>query len=175
MAVWHDLPVSDREDGWDAWLGTLGQPDRGQARWLRTQFEALGAADPAGWARSQLEAGVPHLSRYLLVRSLWTDCIDGWVGPDGLEQLPAAARLLDAGADRADLVRVARAAAYEAVFALLSNLDEGCDVNASDVDTGWVVMETGEDGSPTGRVLPGLHEELASMDPSGRDGADLWE
>jgi hypothetical protein len=37
-----------------------------------------------------------------LLRSLWTDCVDGWAAPDALEQVPAAARLLEAGADRAD-------------------------------------------------------------------------
>jgi len=36
-------------------------------------------------------------------------------------------------------------------------------------------METGEDGSSTSRVLSGLHEDLLAMDPSGRDGVDLWE
>ncbi|XUL86322.1 hypothetical protein ACQ86D_06095 [Streptomyces galilaeus] len=38
---------------------------------------------------------------------------------------------------------------------------------------GWVVMETHADGSPTGRTLPGLHEDLLTSDPGGRDGADL--
>ncbi|MET8810148.1 hypothetical protein [Streptomyces sp. NPDC004546] len=84
-------------------------------------------------------------------------------------------RLLAAGADREDLVRLVRAVAYEAVFATLDELDAGGDVNVSGVNAGWVVMESGEDGSPTGRALADLHEDLLTMDPSGRDGADLWQ
>ncbi|WP_177235564.1 hypothetical protein [Streptomyces sp. MUSC 14] len=68
----------------------------------------------------------------------------------------------------------ARAVAYEAVFVALDELDCGGDVNVSGVDVGWVVMESGEDGSPTGHPLSGLHEDLLTMDPSGHDGADLW-
>ncbi|GGX84231.1 hypothetical protein GCM10010515_59760 [Streptomyces fructofermentans] len=52
-------------------------------------------------------------------------------------------------------------------------LDAGGNPNVSGVEAGWVVMESGDDGSPTGRALSGLHEDLLSMDPSGRDGADL--
>ena len=88
--------------------------------------------------------------------------------------MPAARRLLDAGADRDDLVLLARAVAYEAVFAAVDELDCGGDVDAGGVDVGWAVMESGEDGPPTARRLSGLHEDLLMVDPSGRDGADLW-
>jgi hypothetical protein len=101
-SAWHDRRVSDRGAGWESWLDALEQPDRETARWLRSQFETLGADDPESWARSQVEEGLPHLARYALLRSLWTECIDGWAASDALEQLPAAARLLEAGADRAD-------------------------------------------------------------------------
>ncbi|MFD8393039.1 hypothetical protein ACFV2N_28520 [Streptomyces sp. NPDC059680] len=111
----------------------------------------------------------------MLLRSLWHGAIDGWTVPGSLDQLPAAQRLLAAGADREDLVRLVRAVAYEAVFATLDELDAGGGVNVSGVEAGWMVMEAGEDGSPTGRALSGLHEGLLAMDLSGRDGADLWQ
>jgi hypothetical protein len=101
--------------------------------------------------------------------------IEDWAEPGPLAQLPAVQRLLAAGADRADLVRLVRAVAYEAVFATLDELDAGGGANASGVEAGWVVMEAGGDGGPTGRALSGLHEDLLTMDPSGRDGADLWQ
>lgn len=47
-------------------------------------------------------------------------------------------------------------------------------VSVSGVDVGWSVMESGEDGRRTGRPLSGLHEDLLTMEPSGRDGADMW-
>ncbi|MGV9316458.1 hypothetical protein ACWDR0_30375 [Streptomyces sp. NPDC003691] len=88
--------------------------------------------------------------------------------------MAAARRLLDAGAGRDDLVRLVRAIAYEAVFAVVDELDGGGGVEVPGVDVGWAVMESGEDGCPTGRTLSGLHEDLLAMDPSGRGGADLW-
>lgn len=45
--------------------------------------------------------------------------------------------------------------AYEAVFAAVDELACGADANVSDVDAGWVVMESGEDWSPTGRGKAG--------------------
>jgi hypothetical protein len=87
----------------------------------------------------------------------------------------AARRLLEAGADRDDLVLLARAMAYEAIFATVNELDCGADVNVAGFDAGWVVVESGEDGSPTGRFLSGLHEDLLTMDLSGQDGAHLWQ
>ncbi|MGX9887920.1 hypothetical protein [Streptomyces sp. NPDC002276] len=64
-------------------------------------------------------------TRSVLLRGLWCDAIDGWGTPGAVDQLPAARRLLAAGANRDDLVRLARAVAYEAVFATLETLDGG--------------------------------------------------
>ncbi|WP_307706615.1 hypothetical protein [Streptomyces sp. V1I6] len=159
---------------WQEWLNGLDAPRRATAESLRDRFEALGAAEAEEWAKSAVGEDLPQEARFLLLRSLWRDAVDGWAEPGALDQLPSARRLLAAGANRDDLVRVARAAAYEAVFVTLNELDAGADVNADGTDTGWTVMETGEDGSPTGRVLSGLDEDLLWLDPSGRDGADLW-
>ncbi|MFD3454787.1 hypothetical protein ACFWVC_21745 [Streptomyces sp. NPDC058691] len=155
-------------------MSGLAPSKRAAAEWLRTQFEALGAADAPDWARSEVDENQPQLARFMLLRSLWRGAIDGWASPGALEQVAAARRLLDAGANRDDVVLLARAVAYEAVFAVVDELDAGGDVNVSGIDVGWVVMESGEDGSPTGRRLSGLHEDLLTMDPSGLDGADLW-
>jgi hypothetical protein len=62
----------------------------------------------------------------------------------------ALKRLLASGAKREDLARVARFAAYEAVFGTLSALD---DPDVEDVES-----------------LAGLHESLLGADPSGCEG-----
>lgn len=174
VAIGHAGAVSDPQTEWQAWLKGLDAKSQALALSLCAQFDALGAADAADWVRSELSEDLPQLARFMLLRSLWRSPINDWADPGALDQLPAAKRLLAAGADRADLVLLARAVAYEAVFTTLDELDAGCDVNAPGVDVGWRVMETGEDLSPTGRVLAGLHEDLLTMDPSGNDGADLW-
>ncbi|MGY1584759.1 hypothetical protein [Streptomyces sp. MN13] len=167
--------MSDARQAWQEWLNSLDVPRKAAAELLRAQFSALGVSDPFDLIKSQVMEDVPQLARFVLLRSLWHGAIDGWTEPGALEQLPATQHLLAAGADREDLVRLVRAAAFEAVFTTLDELDAGGDVNVSGVEAGWVVMESGEDGCPTGRALSGLHEDLLTMDPSGRDGADLWQ
>ncbi|MFE9404174.1 hypothetical protein ACFYNY_20730 [Streptomyces sp. NPDC006530] len=166
--------MDDAEKTWQSWLSELAPSKRIAAGLLRAQFEALGTADASDRARSEIDQNQPELARFMLLRSLWRDAIDGWACPGALEQVAAARRLLDAGADRNDLVLLARAVAYEAVFVAVDELDCGGDVNVPGTDVGWVVMEASDDGSSTGRPLAGLHEDLLTMDPSGRDGADLW-
>ncbi|MFG3255169.1 hypothetical protein [Streptomyces sp. NPDC048172] len=166
--------MDESEVTWQTWLSGLGPRQRSAAESLRSRFEALGSADAAELARSEIEEDEPQLARHVLLRALWHGAIDGWSGPGAVEQVAAGRRLLDAGADREDLVLLARAVAYEAVFATVDELDSGADVNVSGADVGWAVMESGEDGAPTGRPLAGLHEDLLTADPSGRDGADLW-
>ncbi|MFG2245778.1 hypothetical protein [Spirillospora sp. NPDC048823] len=96
--------------------------------------------------------------------------------PEAVENLPAAARLLTAGADRNEVVQVARAAAYEAVFGLLFRLTaEGRDVQAPEDTPGWSLMGTTSQDRLTGRPVQGLHEDLLTMDPSGHDGQDLFQ
>ncbi|MFC5148890.1 hypothetical protein [Streptomyces aureoversilis] len=166
--------MNDVEATWQSWLSGLTPSKQAAADSLRTQFEALGAADAQDWVRSEIDENRPQLARFVLLRSLWQGAIDNWASPGALEQVAAARRLLDAGADRDDLVLLARAIACEAVSAAVGKLDCGRDTDVPGVDVGWAVMESDEDGCPTDRPLSGLHEDLLTMDPSGRNGADMW-
>lgn len=85
------------------------------------------------------------------------------------------ARLLDAGVSLVDLSTLLRAIAYEAAFSVMERVDEGHDPDAPPDAPGWVLIETNPDGRITGRDIGGLHEDLLTLDPSGRDGRDLWE
>lgn len=136
-------------------------------------FERLGADDPAGWARSEATEDIPQLAAFLALRSLWRDAIDHWQTGDA-ENLPVVRRLLASGADRDDVVLLARGAAYEAVFATLYRLTGECGDDAVESPR-WDLVETDGDGRPTGRLLRSLYEYLLTMDPSGREGRDLWE
>ncbi|MGW2402874.1 hypothetical protein ACWCYY_40690, partial [Kitasatospora sp. NPDC001664] len=111
--------MSNPQTAWQAWLNGLDAKSQALALSLRAQFDALGAADAADWVKSELSEDLPQLARFILLRSLWRSPIDDWADPDALDQLPDAKRLLAAGADRADLVLLARAVAYESVFTTL--------------------------------------------------------
>lgn len=142
---------------------------------LTQRMTQLGANDAAGWARSEVEENIAQQARYLVLRHLWARAIDSWQDPSVLRRVPATARLLEQGVNPADLSRAMRLAAYEAVFGVLSVIDEGSDLDAPGDAPGWCLMETeSQSNGLTGRNLGGLHEDLLGIDPSGREGSDLF-
>ena len=135
----------------------------------------LGATDPAGWAASELSEDIPQQARFLFLRSLWPDSIDSWGSEEAIRRIPAGKRLLDAGTSADDLSKLLRAVAYETAFSVVARIDEGYDPDAPEDAPGWILLETGTDERPTGRVVGGLHESLLELDSSGREGGDLWQ
>ncbi|XVQ07101.1 hypothetical protein ACQP1W_31245 [Spirillospora sp. CA-255316] len=167
--------MTNPQIAWDQWLATLPQQQRTAAITLRERFARLGADGPEQWARSEISEHLPQMARFLLLRQLWNEAINGWENPGAVENVPAAARLLAAGADRNDVILAMRAAAFEAVFATLSAIDEGgSTAPGQDPLPGWCLHETGSTDQPTGRRLHGLHESLGETAPSGHDAQELW-
>lgn len=162
----------------------LDSEERRRAEELAERFRALGADDPESWAASEVAEDVPQLARFLLLRRLWRDAERwtgdpaDWFGP--APEAPAAdhpeypfqaaaqavRRVLAAGADPADLARMARAIAFETLFTAVHAIDEGYDPDEAEDLPGWVLAEVGPDGeSTTGRIAGGLHEDLLTMAP----------
>lgn len=133
----------------------------------------LGAPDPSGWASSEIREGIAQQARYLFLRRIWPDVIDAWGRDDVIRRVAAGARLLDAGASPTDLRTLLRAVAYETAFAVVERVDAGYDPDAPADAPGWRLMETDSAERHTGRDVGGLHEDLLSLDPSGREGSDL--
>ncbi|SDT65401.1 hypothetical protein [Jiangella sp. DSM 45060] len=140
---------------------------------LTQRMAELGAPDPEGWASSEVHEDIAQQARFLVLRSLWPEIIDAWAGDGVLERVPVAARLLTEGASRESLIQALRLAAYEAVFAVLYRIGAESDEDAPDDAPGWSLIELAADGTPTGRDVGGLYEDLLSLDPSGREGADF--
>lgn len=134
LTVGHAVAVSDPQPPWQEWLNSLDVPRKAAAESLCAQFSSLGVTDPVDLIKSEVMEDLPQLARFVLLRNLWHGAIDGWTEPGSLDQLPAGQRLLAAGTDREDLVRLVRAVAYEAVFATLDELDAGGDLNVSGVE-----------------------------------------
>ncbi|WP_199853835.1 hypothetical protein [Plantactinospora sp. BB1] len=143
-----NLHVEEQE----IWLQRLPAEVRTQARQLAAVLEELGCADPHGWTRSEIEENLPQLARYRFLRTLWPQMIDSW--HDGA---------LDAGASQPDLTQLARAVAYETVFAMFQHL--GDDERATAEVPSWTLAEISRTGHITGRQLDGLHEDLLALDP----------
>ncbi|WP_345436331.1 hypothetical protein [Actinoallomurus vinaceus] len=153
----------------------MNEEDRAAAERLRDRFAEAGELEPENAALSEILEDFPQLARFLVLRHIWPRLIDAWAVSGALERLPAGARLLETGTDRDDLVKVARSVAYDTAFGLLYMICFGRDDEAAEGSPGWAVMESTPEGELTGRQLDGLHEDLLSLDPSGREGADLIE
>src|SRR5215469_18717901 len=72
---------------------------------LTARMEQLGTDGPAGWARSEVQENIAQQARYLFLRRLWPEAIDGWRDPAVLSRVPAAANVLEQGASPGDLSR----------------------------------------------------------------------
>lgn len=170
-----------------SWLDSLDDVDRAQADRLLADLERLGAPDPVDWLRAEFEDDQPQFTRFLLLRHLWTETIDPWrddpiwidnlireaeANPNGpfADAGLALRRLLNAGANRRDIGTIARFVAYESVFSVVHTLDEGSDPEHEGQLPGWALIERDALGEPTGRAIRALHEDLPTLDPSGREG-----
>jgi hypothetical protein len=152
------------------WLAQLPEQDRHRAEQMLHELRAMGCREPEAWAQSEVTENIAQVARYRFLHQLWPSLIDTW--RDGVRALPAAQRAINAGADPSDVVQIARVAAYEAVFGLLYHLeDDGLDSPLPS----WALVEVDPAGTPTGRDVGGLFEDLLGIDPSGREGQDLWQ
>ena len=155
-------------------------PDTEEA--LTELFTRLGASDPQGWAQSQLQEGIPQLHRYLWLRQAWKFIVaeddTGWmnahmrhaaVRPDdpytGVGH--ALRRCLAQGVDLGLLNDIVRGMQVE-LLAGLSYMLEDPDFSEPELaELGWGLFATDAQGHPM-QAIPGLHESVLELDPTGR-------
>lgn len=114
--------------------------------------------------------------RELLLSSIW-EGVRAW-GPEALQNVPAARRAVESGADPEDLVALMRVVAYDTAFGLLAVLDEHGSDRVPFGAPGWALVAATEHGD--GRLEIGsaaefecLHEDLLTSDPTGQEGGDF--
>ena len=168
------------------WLTSLKPTQRKKAEQMISRMRDWGAPDAEEWVESEIEEDIPQMARYLILRGLWSE-IDAWRDQSSewvsrmtstAEEDPscyfadaglALKRVQEAGINSDELGRVARLVAYESIFSVLNRIDEGGDPEVENAP-GWALAEVDANGEGTGRVVGGLHEDLLSLDPSGREG-----
>jgi hypothetical protein len=151
---------------------------------LTALFEKLGAREPASWARSQLEEGIPQLQRFLFLRQAWrgvvgerdTDWMQRYI--QRAEENPdrpyadvghALRRCLDRGASAQDLNDIVRGMQAEFLFGLCYLLDDPMFTEKELSDFGWGLFQVDRDGRPVLPRIGGLHESVLETDPTGRE------
>lgn len=147
---------------------------------LTDLFMHLGARDPAQWARSQIEEGVPQLARFLFLRQAWKLVVPendrSWLQEQANVNIdapggaigPALRRLSEQGADENGLTTVVRVMQWRLLAALCYLLDDPGDLEPEVKDIAWQLFQTDSNGRPIA-VMGGLHESVLETEPSGHE------
>ncbi len=170
---------------YEEWFASLSQDEQAAANALVSKLRALGANEPELWVRSEMSEDIPQFARFLVLRHIWPALIDSWgrepdrwIGQaiEMAERNPkghfadaglALKRMRACGVSAEDIASVARMASYETAFGVLDLIDTP---DAPSDAPAWRLMEADRDGKLTGRHVAGLHEDILTMDPSGREG-----
>jgi hypothetical protein len=150
---------------------------------LAAIFRKLGARDPEGWAKSQVEEGVPQLARFLFLRQAWRSVV-AEDDPKWIDQAIARAAshpkepyagvgislasLRKRGATDAEITDLVRGMQAELLFHFCYLLDDPGDVEPDVANVAWALVQTDEDGNVLNTV-GGLHESVLETDPTGRE------
>ena len=147
---------------------------------LSELFRKLGARDPEGWARSQINEGTPQLARYLFLRQAWRQVISegdpSWIsemrpsdpkGPGGAIG-PAIDRLLAAGGREEDLTTVVRIMQWCLLSRICVLLEDPGVLESEVADLSWALFLIDKNDAA---VVPinGLIESVLETDPTGRE------
>lgn len=144
---------------------------------LTEAFEKLGVDEPEGWAGSETREGINQLGRALVLKTIWRSIVDerdtDWLNkilatdssaePFGMEA--SAKRIIDAGADPADLLMVVREWQFRLAFDICYALNGDAQAE-DDFGVSWTLVETDLNGNARAPI-EGLHESLLTTDPSG--------
>jgi hypothetical protein len=151
---------------------------------LTALFEKYGAPDPEGWARSQLDEGIPQLQRFLFLRQAWSLIVrDGdtdWIQAAirHAEQHPdspfaggghALRRCLDKGVSPQDLTEIVRSNQAELLFQFCYLLDDPAFPEEELSELAWGLFQVDEEGNPMPTRIQSLYESVLETDPAGRE------
>ena len=135
---------------------------------LEAMFRELGAADPAAWASSEIDEGIPQLAIYLFLKlaRLPIDELQDVSAlrhmlnhAKGRKSLDALKRVLDSAAAPSDVLEVVRDALRSYLTELCFLLDDTAAIRFS----GW----------PNAAALEKIHWGLFRMDDQGRPDAPM--
>ncbi|HYQ43032.1 MAG TPA: hypothetical protein VER11_13720 [Polyangiaceae bacterium] len=150
---------------------------------LAAIFAKLGARDPAGWARSQLEEGIPQLARFVFLRQAWRAIVSeedsSWIEEavsrsnthpkEPYAGVGHALRALRArGATDEELTDLVRGMQARLLFDFCYLLEDPGDVEPEVADIAWALVQIDDAGTVIGNI-GGLHESVLETDPTGRE------
>ena len=144
-------------------------------------FNELGAKAPEEWASSQINEGIPQLSRFLFLKGAWENVVpdnEEWIknvvknhkdGEDnpfsGLGE--SIKKMIECGVPKKYITEFARCIGADMIFHIGYILDDPGMVMGNEY-TNWGLFETDEEENALGPIS-GLHESVLETDPTGRE------
>ncbi|TLD70640.1 hypothetical protein FEM03_09990 [Phragmitibacter flavus] len=144
-------------------------------------FRRLGVSNPASWASSQINEGIPQLGRFLVIRAMW-DCVTragttNWIDYElkhsaDTPHAKALQQMLDAGVSREAMTELVRFKQAESLREVCYLLEDYTSVpQNSNPDTGeeyvrWSLRQLDTEDQPMAWPIDGLHESFWSLDPA---------
>ncbi len=147
---------------------------------LTALFSKLGARHPEVWANSQIDEGIPQLSRFVFLRKAWNlvassselswidECLKTKEGFPGRDIVAPLSDMLSKGIDKKDIATVVRVMQWKLLFSLCYLLDDPGPPLAEGDDVAWRLFQVDEHELPI-IAMGGLHESVLELDPSGNE------
>lgn len=153
---------------------------------LARHFRKLGANDPEGWARSEIEDGIPQFARFVFLKMAWESVVPdtdhSWMDRaiaefEGSPDAPYAGagraikEMLGRKCSRDDISDLVRSIQAQTIFELCAYLDgvyEPAFLEDSMPEVSLVLLNVPSDDSEPQPVIS-LHESVLETDPTGRE------
>jgi hypothetical protein len=158
-------------------------PIPGDIEKINAMFERFGARRPEEWIAEEYSMSVSQLHRFLFLKQAWlrivADDDTSWIRHEvaGANSTPkglysgiglALSRCLEKGVDPQDLTDIVRGMQVSMLFSLCYMLEDPGFADRELDGIGWCLVEADENGRPTPRRIPALHESVLETDPTGR-------
>lgn len=146
-------------------------------------FKKLGEAEPEEVAASQIEEGIPHLHRLLFLKKAWERVVSeddtNWpertaAFDDATSMAPfagishALTSMLEKGVASDEIIDLVRGVQAQLLFDLCYLLEDPNEDDEELEDVIWGLFSLDGDFQPK-QPINGLHEDLLTTDPTGRE------
>lgn len=176
--------MSNATEFWEIIMGTSKSK---KLKDLTALFRKLGAVEPEGWARSEIEDGIPQFPRFVFLKAAWLEVVPegdtGWIN-DAIkvyEEDPNASyaeagralkRLLELGASKGDITDLVRSMQAQTMFGICTLLDGVGGIPFLEdgmPDICFMLLNVPEEGNGEPVQVDGLHESAYEVDPTYRE------
>ena len=166
-----DKYIAAEADGSQAYyrreLTKLDAKKKQELKCLVEKMNNAGCPAPFSWAFSEVTEGIPQFARYLILKELHRSITDVEEGlscaEDFTEDIESLYQTAAEAVGEDHIKRLLTAYAKGIIGILISLIDDG-NLDRDRDGVSWSLIRTDAEGTPTGQIIEGLHEDFAEFD-----------